>query len=103
MFGLPEQTINSLLEFFSSQPDILQVRVYGSRALGTEKPASDIDLAIWTTGEKDLSAKIKSALEELPTPYLFDVTDYKTISHLPLKEHIDRASKLLYEKKNTIV
>ena len=98
MFGLPEQTLLLLKNYFSSQPEIRKVLIYGSRAMGKEKPGSDIDLAIFTSSDQDLSGKILADLEELPTPYLFDVVDYNQITHPPLREHIDRVGKVLFEK-----
>ncbi|MGI9280861.1 MAG: hypothetical protein ACR2PX_14735 [Endozoicomonas sp.] len=35
------------------------------------------------------------ALDELPTPYLYDVIDYNSITHYPLKAHIDRYGRKL--------
>ena len=96
MFGLSTRILSMLNTYFEQQSDLQEVWVYGSRAMSKERPGSDIDLAIVTNADEDLSAHIKTDLEDLPTPYTFDVTDYKRISHLPLKEHIDRVKKPLY-------
>ncbi len=101
MFGLPKEILKLLSEYFLSHPEIEEVRVYGSRAMGTETPGSDIDLAIFTTGEQDFSGSIAADLENLPTPYLFDVTDYRHITYLPLKAHIDRVGKVLFKRKGS--
>lgn len=98
MFGLSARILSMLNTYFEEQADLQEVWVYGSRAMGKERPGSDIDLAIVTTADKDLSAHIKTDLEDLPTPYTFDVIDYNRISHLPLKEHINRVKKQLYIK-----
>lgn len=99
MFGLPEKTLALLQFYFSEHPDIEEVRVYGSRAMGTETLGSDIDLAIFTRSASDISSTVKMDLEDLSTPYLFDVTDYYRITHKPLQEHIDRVGKVLYIKE----
>lgn len=44
--NLPQKTISQLIEIFSAYPEIEKVIVFGSRAMGKEKPGSDIDLAI---------------------------------------------------------
>ena len=103
MFGLPENVLKLIHTYFSTHPQILKVFIYGSRAMGKETPGSDIDLAIITNSEKDLSGSVKANLEELPTPYLFDVTDYERITHQRLREHIDRVGKLLYQKTDPIL
>ena len=66
--------------------------------MGRETSGSDVDLALITSSERDISGSVKTDLEGLPTPYLFDVIDYQRITHQPLREHIDRVGKLLYEK-----
>jgi predicted nucleotidyltransferase len=96
MFGLPENVLKLLQNYFSSHTEIIKVYIYGSRAMGRETPGSDIDLAIVTKSDNDLSGRIKIDLEELPTPYLFDVVDYQRITHQPLREHIDRVGQIIY-------
>jgi predicted nucleotidyltransferase len=97
MFGLPENILILLQHYFSTQPQIIKVIIYGSRAMGRESPGSDIDLAIITESKEDISGKVAADLDELPTPYMFDVIDYKYITHQALREHIDRVGKLLYK------
>ncbi len=99
MFGLPEKTINQIINYFQTQHEIMEVRVYGSRAMGTGERGSDIDLAIFTSSEKDRSGRVKTDLEGLSTPYMFDITDYTHISHPGLKQHIDRVGKVLFKRK----
>ncbi|OGV28068.1 MAG: hypothetical protein A3F18_05340 [Legionellales bacterium RIFCSPHIGHO2_12_FULL_37_14] len=99
-FGLPPKIIDAIQAYFKQYPEVECVKVYGSRAMGTEKPGSDIDLAIFSNQDKTiLVGKILGELEELSTPYLFDVTDYAKIEHPPLKDHIDRVGKIIYKKK----
>ena len=71
--------------------------IYGSRAKGNYKLGSDIDFAIWTDNHEN-SFKIQSELEELQTPYKFDVTDYKILKYENLKKSIDTYGKLFYQK-----
>ncbi len=99
MYGIHEKTYKLLLEYFQTQKDIDEVRIYGSRAMGKERPGSDIDLAIYSHAKRDLSGHIKTDLDELPTPYLFDVTDMNYLSYEPLKEHIQRVGKILFKRK----
>lgn len=97
MFGLPENVLILLQDYFDSHPEINKVLIYGSRAMGRETPGSDIDLALFCS--KDVSGRVKQDLEDLPTPYLFDVIDYEHITHKPLREHIDRVGKILFQRK----
>ena len=101
MFGIDDRTLKVLLKYFEGQKEIEEVRIYGSRAMAKEKPGSDIDLAIVTNVTQDLSGRIKTDLEELPTPYFFDVTDLRYLEYTPLKDHIDQFGKVFYRKSAT--
>lgn len=94
-FGLPEKIITELLEYFKNKPEIEKVVIYGSRAKGTYKNGSDIDFAVWTNNE---ISGIAAELDELPTPYMFDVTNYKTLSHENLKKSIDKDGIEFYKR-----
>ena len=70
--------------------------VFGSRAKGNWRENSDIDIAVF--GDVHLP-KLSARLDELPMPYKFDVVDYETISHQPLREHIDRVGVEMFSSK----
>jgi len=97
-FGLPNKTINILQEFFACFPEIEKVNIYGSRAKGNFDNGSDVDLAFYAKTDKMMTGQLLTEINELPVPYLFDIIDYNRITHLPLKEHIDRVGKVLYSK-----
>ncbi|MEM9832535.1 MAG: nucleotidyltransferase domain-containing protein [Bacteroidota bacterium] len=105
-FGLPEVTYRSLQDYFHQQPAIWRVIIYGSRGMGTHEPASDIDLALEVEVDDTVEAffligRIKTELEELPTPYRFDVTDLGTLKHDGLREHINRIGKVFYHRRKS--
>lgn len=97
-FGLPERTINELLEYFKSKPFIEKVCIYGSRAKGTYHYGSDIDFAVWTDDHENIQ-RVWGELDDLPTPYMFDVTDYRALTHEGMKKSIDTDGKLFYQKE----
>ena len=99
MFGLSEATLQAILGCLAQLPDIQWAKLYGSRAKGNYRPGSDIDIAF--SSATDNSAALLSALDALPTPYLFDVTHYETLQHPELKAHIDRVGVLIYERDNS--
>jgi predicted nucleotidyltransferase len=74
------------------------VKVYGSRALGTHKPGSDIDLTF--AGPMDHSARLAGDLAEMLTPYLFDVTYYNDLQNENLISHIDRVGQILFTQED---
>lgn len=93
-FGLQSRTINEIWEYFKSKPEIEKVIIYGSRAKGTYHNGSDIDFAVWTTN--DNISKIAQELDDLPTPYKFDVVNYNTLSNQNLKNSIDKQGVVFY-------
>ncbi len=100
MYGLPERDIKMILEAVQKYEEIQKVLIFGSRAMGNYKKASDIDLAL--LGE-NISRKTILRLndelnEEYPIPYFFDILNYNEISNQELKNHIDTEGKLLYTR-----
>jgi len=98
-FGLSKNTVNILKIFFARFPEIDEVKIYGSRAKGNYRKGSDVDFAIYGNISFRLLARIIEEIDELATPYKYDVTDYKTIKNQDLKAHIDRIGKTFYNKE----
>ena len=88
--GIPERTVTEIRSCLQERfPQIHWLKLYGSRAMGKHWAGSDIDLAY--SADEDCSAALREALDQLPTPYLFDVTHWESLRHAPLREHIERA------------
>ncbi|MFH1213494.1 MAG: nucleotidyltransferase domain-containing protein [Candidatus Neomarinimicrobiota bacterium] len=100
-FGLKESVIQSICAVFAHYPQIDNAILYGSRAKGTYKNGSDIDLTL--QGEADLTMdvlyKIMDELDELLLPYTFDLSIYQKISDPDVIEHIRRVGIVFYENK----
>lgn len=97
-FGLSDSMIDSIGSVFAKHPHVEVVLVYGSRAKGNYKEGSDIDLTIeGEISESELS-KICMELEELNTPYFFDVSILKKLKSIELIEHINRVGIVFYKK-----
>ena len=73
-------------------PGLRMAVVFGSRAKGTHRPGSDVDLALF--GESIRAADLVRLSEHLnedsPLPYRFDVVQYETLASEELRSHIDR-------------
>lgn len=98
MLGLSETELSTLREVFTKFDAIEEVILFGSRARGTHKKASDVDLAIKGKNiDLDTLAKLKYTLEEQTNlPYFFDVVIYDKISNDALKKAIDEGGVVLY-------
>ncbi len=68
---------------------ISRAALFGSRAMGTHRPGSDIDLALWgDLTSKDVD-RIASAFDESYLPVTVDVIAYPLLDHEGLRRHID--------------
>ncbi len=99
-FGLKEERIKQIRDVIAMFSEIDRVVIYGSRAKGNYKPASDIDLSVYgkaVTRQTIISLSVK--LDELDLPWTFDILDYKSLENADLKEHIDRIGQVFYLKE----
>jgi len=95
-FGLTPKALELIREVFRRHPEVSEVRIFGSRAMGHFEKHSDVDLALWGDLDQALIARIMGELDELPLPYTFDVQAYESIRHEPLKRHINEFGRVLY-------
>lgn len=101
--GLTNKEVESIKSVFSKHPQKEAVLIYGLRARGHYKPASDIDITI--KGENidlTLLSEIECDLDDLLLPYKLDISIYDRISNSDLINHIDRVGVKLYEKTSII-
>jgi len=96
--GLTPHEIDLMREVFRRFPAIREVALYGSRAKGTYRPESDIDLALIGVDDDVQAEAVADELDELPLPYRFDVKAYSSIKYSPLREHIERVGISLYRR-----
>ncbi len=98
-FGLSGETIEKMLKVLRNHPAIQKAVLYGSRALGTYRPNSDIDLTLF--GEKltfTEQLEIDNELDDLLLPYQIDLSLFHRIDHKGLIDHIERVGKIFFLK-----
>jgi predicted nucleotidyltransferase len=97
--GLPEATVAKICAILARFPAVEKAVLYGSRAKGTYKPGSDIDLTL--LGNHLSSATlgtIADQLDDLLLPYQIDLSIFDQIDHEGLREHIQRVGQVFYRK-----
>lgn len=97
-FGLTQRTINALSNVFARHPEIKQAVLYGSRAKGTHRPGSDIDLTLF--GETLTYAqlnRIETEIDDLLLPYTVDLSLHQQIDNAELLDHIRRVGQVFYQ------
>ncbi len=95
-YGLDIELLTKINNIFSHYPEIKSVIIFGSRAKGNFKPGSDIDLAIIGNITPTIISQIYLQIDELNSPYKFDLINYNSISNNDLLEHINRIGKTIY-------
>ena len=98
--GLSSKTIGKIHSVFSRYPHIDQAILYGSRAKGSFRNGSDIDLTLKgdSLTHREL-AKIEMELDDLLLPYKIDLSLFKQIDNPNLIEHIGRVGVVFYEHR----
>jgi predicted nucleotidyltransferase len=95
--GLPPHVVANLNGIFEQWPQIKRVVLYGSRAMGTYRTGSDIDLCV--EGEDlDLGdlLKIDTAIDDLLLPWKVDLSLRHTIENPAMLAHIERVGVPIY-------
>ena len=100
--GLTEVEMQKLVSVLSSQKNIEKAIVYGSRAKGTNRRFSDVDLTLVGSNltHRDLN-EVALRIDDLLLPYEFDISLYSSLKNKELLEHIDRVGKVIYTNHNS--
>ena len=101
-FGLKNHTVAAIQSCLAHYPHIEEAILYGSRAMGTFRPGSDIDLTL--KGEKlTLSDvfRLENEIDDLLLPYTLDISIYHQISNIDLLDHIRRRGVMFYRKTDS--
>lgn len=97
--GLSENQLQIIKETLENiAPAVESVSVFGSRATGSYKSYSDIDLVLYGDLGEETIDRLWTCFHESSLPYKVDITAYNLVRHPPLKEHIDRFAKPLFSK-----
>lgn len=99
--GLPEKAVSAIQSVLVAYPQVEKAVLYGSRAKGTYKRGSDIDLTLIGTSLDDrLLSRIDWELDDLLLPYKIDLSLFSNLRNSALVEHIQRVGVMLYEKQD---
>jgi len=99
-FGLDAITLSKITSVFVKNPEIEEVVIYGSRAKGNYREGSDIDITLKGNNITDnIKTNIELDIDNLNTPYLFDISIFNTLNSKSLVEHINRVGQIFYKKE----
>jgi predicted nucleotidyltransferase len=98
--GLSERTVAEIQEVLARFPQVDKAVLFGSRAKGTQKNGSDIDLAL---SGKDLDwrilGRIEDALDDLLLPYGFSLLCHDERMDSEVAAHIARVGRPFYRRE----
>ena len=98
-FGLNNKELQALCATLASVPEVEEAIIFGSRARGTNRIASDIDITLKGKALTYLQlALLDAKIDELYLPYFVDLSLFSMLKNPDLLESINREGKVLYKK-----
>lgn len=98
-YGLNDEELGLIKAIFARYPNIDKSILFGSRAKGTNKPYSDVDIALVGNSLTITDVlRLHNDIDDLLLPYEFDICLYKDLENIELKNHIDRRGITIYDK-----
>jgi len=99
--GLKPHVFQAISEAVEVFPEIESVVLFGSRAKGTWKTGSDIDLCLFGEGVTlDILSTVSWKLNEEGTlPWRFDILSWRLLDNEELKAHIERVGLRVYMRE----
>ena len=96
-FGLKDKEISALRDVLASVSEVEEAIIYGSRARGTNRISSDIDMTLKGSNLTYLQlALLDAKIDDLYLPYFVDLSLYSMIKDVDLIASIEREGKVLY-------
>jgi len=100
--GLPDSAVAAIRQVLARHPEVEAAILYGSRALGRHRPASDIDLTLIGPAISAATlARIDAELDDLLLPWMIDLSVLSAIRHPALLAHIERVGVELFRRPDT--
>ena len=98
-YGLSDRTLQKIQDVFSHYLQIERAILYGSRATGTYRNGSDIDLTLYGNAlTHSVLSQIDTELDDLLLPYTIDLSIFHQINNPAMIEQIQRIGVNFYEK-----
>ena len=92
------RTIERILSQYAD--DITRADLFGSRAMGSYRANSDIDLVLRGEIGQESVDRLWTLFQESSLPVSVDVTSYELTTYPPLRAHIDKVCKPLFTQRD---
>ena len=100
--GLKERHRAAVIDIIAANARVERAVLFGSRATGSFRPASDVDVALF--GDRlSMSDQIAlaAAMEDLTIPQRVNLLLYGTVDSIALREHIESEGIEWYRRRDT--
>ena len=98
--GLKERHRKAIIDIIAANARVERAVLFGSRATGTFRPASDVDVALF--GDRlsmSDQANLAAAIEELTIPQRVQLLLYETVDSIALRKHIENHGVEWYQRQ----
>jgi uncharacterized protein len=101
--GLPATTLAKIAGVLERFPEVERAVLFGSRAKGTHKPGSDVDLALGgATLDWRTIGKIYDALDDLLLPHRFSLVVDDAATDPDVAAHIRRVGIVVFQRQDAV-
>lgn len=99
-FGLDGKIIKDIVEIIKQYEEVTKAVIFGSRARGDYKKASDIDIALFGDNlTSTINTKIFYQIDDLYMPYKVDLINFNTLcEENKIRENILKEGVEIYAK-----
>ena len=102
-FGLKQNEIIALREALASIPEVEEAIIYGSRARGTNRVSSDVDITLKGSNLTYLQlALLDAKIDDLYLPYFVDLSLFSMLKNQDLIESIEREGKVIFRNDKAL-
>lgn len=98
--GLDGKTLGHISSVLARFPEVEKAVLFGSRAKGTHRTGSDIDLALVGALNTRIVGRIDDAFDDLLLPYRFSLVILSEKTDPEVTAHIDRVGITLFQKEH---
>ncbi len=98
--GLSPRALATITRVLAHHPAVEKALLFGSRAKGTHKPGSDIDLAlIGTALDWRVLGRIYDEFDDSSLPHRFSLVIYDSTTDAEVAAHIQRVGLPLFDRE----
>lgn len=102
-FGLKDIELQAIRETLATIPEVEEAIIYGSRARGTNRVSSDVDITLKGSNLTYLQlALLDAKIDDLYLPYFVDLSLFSMLKNQDLIESIEREGKVLFRNDEAL-